>query len=496
MYIIKDLLSIKLIKEYKYQFEKENYELLLSRIRILCLAFVILSFYFFYTDIIIYKNLNNITFKTTLILIHIVGFIISVLFLLFYKCIKNNFNIKLIKFTIQSSIITLLIIGSLLSINSQRLTGNIDSYIIFTIIAAIVFPFEPKFMFISFLINHILLIVGITSLSKDHYSLITKQMNSTSIVMLSFLFCYSLYKFNILNFINRYTLAKSESNFKQIFSVNPIPLFISRYEDGKIIMANDRAYDFYGYTKDEFYKISANNLYKDEEDRSAILNKLHDNYKIQNYIVEQKNKLGKTKWVITNCELIEYYDEKCILTCVTDITQIKKIENELLDKASTDTLTGILNRRSGIELLKNQVNINKHNHSLSVVCFIDIDGLKHVNDNYGHNEGDFLIVQITSIIKKYIDSTDIFFRYGGDEFVVLFSDKNEHLVENIWNKIQSEFNRVNNENLNPYKLSASHGLFKYNGDIDLTIEKILDLADKKMYCEKNNKKSLKNNVFY
>lgn len=485
---IGDLLSIKIEPQYRYEFEEENCRLGLSRIRILCFAFVILSFYFFYADIALYKTVNNTSFRKSLALIHIIGFIISSLYLLLYRYLINHFNIYILKIILRCCIDTLLLMGSISSINSQRLTGNIDAYIIFTIIGAVAFPFEPVFMFFSFLLNYILLITGLFFLSNNHYSFITKQINSTALLALSFLFCYSLYRSRAINLTNRYKLAKSESNLKKLFNVNLVPLLLSRYEDGQIIMANDRAYKFYGYTKEEFQTLFTKNLYKDEEDRFKAITKLNNSDKVENYIVEQKNKLGNTKWIIANYELVKYDDQDCILTSVTDITELKKMENELLDHASTDALTGVLNRRIGTKMLKDKMNISNNNHSLLTICFLDIDNLKFINDTFGHSEGDFLISKIISVVRDSINSTDILFRYGGDEFIIVFPDKNEQFVETIWNKTKYELNRLNDEELKPYKFSISHGVFQYNGEDNLTAEAILQIADKRMYIEKTNKK--------
>jgi diguanylate cyclase (GGDEF)-like protein/PAS domain S-box-containing protein len=484
---IKTLLYEKILPEYKQQFEQENYRLSLSRIRIICLTFVILSFYFVYADVVVYKSIENTAFKATLYIFHLVGFTACCLFLLLYRRMKTYFSIKSLKLITRGFIIALLLTGSLASINSQRLTGNIDAYIIFTVVAAISFPFEPVFMFFCFMINHIILMAGLLLLVKNNDWLITKQINSTALAALSFFLCYSLYRQRVVEFTNKHRLAERESNLKKLFSVNPIPLFISRFEDGQIIIANDRAYNFYGYTKEEFHKIFAKNLYKDENDRALMLAKLHSSDKLQNYIVEQKTKLGILKWVIANYETIEYDGQNCILTCVTDITEIKKMENELLDHASTDTLTSVLNRRIGMDMLKGKINLCKQNRSALVICFLDIDGLKSVNDKYGHNEGDFLISKTASIVRDNISTTDVLFRYGGDEFIILFTDTNKESAEEIWNKIKAELKKFNDENIKPYKLGASHGMFEYNGE-DLTLEQILEMADKKMYDEKNNKR--------
>jgi len=180
--------------------------------------------------------------------------------------------------------------------------------------------------------------------------------------------------------------------------------------------------------------------------------------------------------------------EKCVLTNVTDISELKKMENELLSHASTDVLTGVLNRRTGIETLNALINQEGYS-KVSSICFIDIDGLKEVNDKFGHNEGDYLINKVCSVIKEIIDTEGSIFRFGGDEFVILLPDKTENEAEILWSKIQAEFLAINNLGAKPYKIATSHGILEFTSNTDLSVEELLDLADKKMYIEKRHHKS-------
>lgn len=477
------------IIDRKSEFRKENLILALQRIRIISFGIFFFSLYFFYSDFVLLKDATAI-FRKTLIAGHLVGFILSALFLLLYNKIKSySDNIILLKFIYRGFIIILLLMGSLPSISNQRFTDNIDAYIVVILIAAVGFSFEFSFMLSSLILNHIIFIIGISIFCTNHITLVSKQINSTAMLTASILFCYSLYKHREAEFNNKQLLQESEYVFKKLFSINPLPLYITRYEDGKIIMSNDKAPGFYGYTKEEFDDFFAKELYVNRDDRALMLDKLHNLTKIDSYIVEQKCKSGTSKWIIANYELIQYCGEDCILTSVTDITELKKIENELLNHASIDSLTGIFNRRTGIEIFREKLEICRSEDTSLVVCFIDIDNLKFVNDNYGHSEGDFLINTICDCINNAISFTDVFFRYGGDEFIILFSYKNEDEVNQIWANIRTKFDELNAKNIKPYKFSASHGLFEVSSKDNLSIEEILILADKKMYTEKTYKKS-------
>lgn len=157
--------------------------------------------------------------------------------------------------------------------------------------------------------------------------------------------------------------------------------------------------------------------------------------------------------------------------------------------ATVDSLTGIFNRKTGIELFEDKLADSKNDGTSLVVCFIDIDGLKYANDKYGHSEGDFLIKTICDILKTSINKMDTLFRYGDNEFVVIFPDNTEIVVEEIWTQVHAKFEKLNTSGLKPYPISASHGLFEFNNGVNYTAEEILNIADEKMYLEKNMRKS-------
>lgn len=469
---------------YKDDFDKLNCTLGLQRVMIISKALLVMSIFFFYADFIIFSSLQDKLFKILLTSAHILGILFSITFLLCYKKLTiDYFNLTLNKTIIRIFIFMCLLSATLCSIIGQRNTGNIDAYLIIVLVFTVTFPFEPIFMFFTLLGNHIFFLIGINTISATPYILISKQINSTTMIVVGFLLSNYLYKCHTKDFINKKMQTESEENFKRIFNITPLPLCICRYIDGKIITANNKACEFYGYTKDEFLKLNASELYMDSTDRISLLEELSNSTRLENNIVEHKTSRGEKIWIIGNYEVIEYFGEKCIVTSLTDITDLKKMENELLSHATTDILTGVLNRRKGIEVLRQLINSNDPATNY-VLCFLDIDGLKVVNDKYGHKEGDNLIYTFCKIIKDIIKNEGIIFRFGGDEFVILFPGKNHLQVEFLWKKIKHKLVEENNSKHKPYNIYASHGLIEFSNNTSLTIEELLDLADKKMYNEK------------
>lgn len=137
-----------------------------------------------------------------------------------------------------------------------------------------------------------------------------------------------------------------------------------------------------------------------------------------------------------------------VTNCVMIISYVKNIEAEkrayhrLVEKATTDQMTGVLNKMSTKEILTDLLK-NYPNES-STILMIDIDNFKTINDTYGHNVGDEVIVAICNIIKSNFRDTDIIGRMGGDEFLVCLREKFNY--DNIHTKVNRLLNEVHKFN--------------------------------------------------
>lgn len=149
-----------------------------------------------------------------------------------------------------------------------------------------------------------------------------------------------------------------------------------------------------------------------------------------------------------------------------------------------DSLTKIFNRRAGIEKLNQLFSLDNRRKSSISMCFIDVNGLKQVNDILGHNRGDELIVSVTDVIKETIRYDDFVMRLGGDEFLIVFNNTGIDEAEKIWARIVSNYQKINNEENRPYLISVSHGIVSRNNSEKSEVDDLIKLADEKMYEEK------------
>lgn len=172
-----------------------------------------------------------------------------------------------------------------------------------------------------------------------------------------------------------------------------------------------------------------------------------------------------------------YWDNKqTIVYYLKDITVEKEKKELLKDIAYHDTLTKIYNRRYFIEYM-DQLSMEQKNYS---IISIDVDGLKYVNDKFGHILGDDYLCTVVSVIQKYIRSTDVFCRFGGDEFLLLLPDCIEEIALSKMEQINSELASLQKE----YPLSLSYGILYVSEENTMSLTEILNTIDQKMYVYK------------
>lgn len=165
-----------------------------------------------------------------------------------------------------------------------------------------------------------------------------------------------------------------------------------------------------------------------------------------------------------------------------ELLATKKDEEKIWLVAFTDTLTGCYNRQYAQEVFQTL----EETATDAVLCFVDLDGLKMVNDNYGHLKGDsYLLAAVRCIGNEIRSEQDYMFRYGGDEFVLLFESVNPETVDFRMRKVQKQMQKLSNTDELPFPLSISYGIASRNETKNLSEAVIL--ADKRMYEQKQKK---------
>lgn len=170
-----------------------------------------------------------------------------------------------------------------------------------------------------------------------------------------------------------------------------------------------------------------------------------------------------------------------------DISERKRVEAQLRRLATIDVLTDVYNRRSGLLLFRQQLQLAQRNRQKLCVCYVDTDFLKTINDVYGHAEGDEVLKTISAIMKESLRKIDIICRLGGDEFLLVFPQCAMKQAVYIWNRIDEKINSFNTKKTKPYSISLSRGFAEYDPNHAKSADQLIMMADKEMYIHKRTK---------
>ena len=153
-----------------------------------------------------------------------------------------------------------------------------------------------------------------------------------------------------------------------------------------------------------------------------------------------------------------------------------------------DTFSGIYNRNGFVQATADVYNDCVANQRDIMLMFIDLDGLKKINDTYGHSVGDKAICCVADVLVKSCTNGEIFCRFGGDEFIVFAADATETEADALTKLIADNISELNASGVNPFTLSASTGYVITKPQEGEDIFNFVTEADKVMYAEKKKKK--------
>ena len=170
-----------------------------------------------------------------------------------------------------------------------------------------------------------------------------------------------------------------------------------------------------------------------------------------------------------------------------DSIAVMRQHNIELDKLSrNDVLTGILNRRGFNETAEEIITENKQAGRDTLISYVDMNNLKIINDRFGHEEGDFSLQTISSILMDVVGDNGIVGRIGGDEYAFVYSGILQG--KEIADRIKATFEEFNKNSVKPYNISVSCGFCLVAGaDKEMTLEEAMSIADRDLYIAKQSK---------
>lgn len=154
--------------------------------------------------------------------------------------------------------------------------------------------------------------------------------------------------------------------------------------------------------------------------------------------------------------------------------------------ALKDDLTGLNNRRAFTALVDNQLETAERFSEKALLLFMDIDGMKNINDSFGHDEGDRALLLVSDALLSSVRGSDVVGRYGGDEFIAFMPKTSlEHrdlTLARILQKVESKNNQITKD----YTLSISIGVAEFDPLAPVSLENLISVADKNLYGVRDN----------
>ncbi len=194
---------------------------------------------------------------------------------------------------------------------------------------------------------------------------------------------------------------------------------------------------------------------------------------------------GRTLYYHVDSFYIDWQGKKAIAHLLCDVTEQKEWESSIEYAANSDALTGLFNRRYCMEMMERYIE-NKRDF---LVCFVDLDKLKYVNDTFGHCHGEEYILTMAAVLKENVRKDDIICRIGGDEFVILMPKCTEKHSKMRMNQARNRLLQLTAEKNLKYPMSLSYGVIACGENNTLSAEEILDESDKEMYLFKQAHRS-------
>jgi len=320
------------------------------------------------------------------------------------------------------------------------------------------------------------------------------SMFSSVALMVALIFYYSetVHKVDIRRVAAEKELTNNELRYRNLFD-HSLGLICTHDLDGTITSINPAALNSLGFAKSEVVGKNLGELIPPggRMQLNGYLRQV-EHEGVSQGLLSLVSKTGQALiWRYHNILISEEDREPYILGHAQDVSELLEIQQALKNLALTDDLTGLYNRRGFQTLAKQQLKLERHEGTARgiVLMFADLDGLKQINDLYGHHAGSEAIVAFSEVLKSALRNADLIGRWGGDEFVILTIGSPDESAEMIIERIHERLREHNSRSEAPYDLACSIGVAPCLPEDGRTFDSIVAEADKAMYREKQLRKA-------
>lgn len=226
-------------------------------------------------------------------------------------------------------------------------------------------------------------------------------------------------------------LRESEEGFRRLFEAAPVPMVLIDVVDGTVRAANERAKTVLDVPGDELVGLEAGAFFEEAAERRRLVELLEQQKGLDAVVTRLVARSGRAFWCLVSARPLSLGDLPTWMVSFQDITEQKRIEAMLLELATKDSLTGVLNRRRFFEVAEEEFARSSRYGSNTAVALLDLDHFKAINDRFGHLVGDEALRETGKALSSILRRPDHVARYGGEEFALLLPETSQAGAEAI-----------------------------------------------------------------
>jgi diguanylate cyclase (GGDEF)-like protein/PAS domain S-box-containing protein len=260
----------------------------------------------------------------------------------------------------------------------------------------------------------------------------------------------------------------------------------------RLVYCNPRLAEIFGYTRQEMLRLGSVLDLVDPLDRDLVSDNLRQRLAGEidsvEYIIRGVRKDGRGIFVESRSVRTTMEEKPAVMGSMVDITERKHLEEALRSLSLTDELTGLYNRRGFSTLAERHLSLARRKGQDLLLVLADIDGLKPINDTFGHHAGDQVVIDAANVLRGTYRRVDIIARLGGDEFTAFPIEAGADSSEILMNRLQENIARHNERYTRPFRLSMSVGIGCINPADCPNVQRLLAEADRELYRRKRDRK--------
>jgi diguanylate cyclase (GGDEF)-like protein len=274
---------------------------------------------------------------------------------------------------------------------------------------------------------------------------------------------------------------------EEVLQAAPAPVAVMRQSDMSIVVANAALVQLFESPAHADASAAAESAHRQLREliRTLTEQTLHEVDTMNDHPLLRAD--GSPLWVLVRCVPVIHEEQPAWLCSLTDVSALKQTRDQLEALATTDPLTGALNRRAVSEVAASELRRARRSGTPFAILLMDIDHFKRVNDTHGHQAGDRVLTQVATACRGKLREVDGFGRWGGEEFIALLPETGPEgalaAAERIRHAVESLV--VVSDNGEPVPVTLSVGLAIWRAQ-DEQLEPLLLRADTALYKAKHD----------